>query len=208
MTSMDFPSNSQYSSAPDPDTKKEVTAVTQAVVKPPSPGRKVLSSFFAEDVKQVGSYVVWDVILPTVKNLVADVVTGSVERAIFGDVRTRPRGSSAPVRGYTSYSRMYQKPDDSPGNKREISRVARMTHRFDEIVLPSRESAYDVLDNMERLLAEYGKVTVGDFYDLVGVTPDHPDENYGWTSIRNAVAVQTRDGYIIDIPPPRPLRGS
>lgn len=101
---------------------------------------------------------------------------------------------------------MYQRPDDAPSSRRELSRTARMMHNLDEIVLESREDAYEVIDNMERLLDQYGVVTVGDFYDLTGVSHTPIDESYGWTSLNGVVAIQTRDGYIIDLAKPKPLR--
>ena len=59
---------------------------------------------------------------------------------------------------------------------------------------------------MDELLETYKMVTVADFYDLVGVTCDYTDNNYGWTSLRSAEVVRVRDGYIIKLPRALPIK--
>ena len=54
-------------------------------------------------------------------------------------------------------------------------------------------------------MEEYGTVRVADLYDLVGVTGQYTDNNYGWTNIRNAEIVRVRDGYKIKMPRALPL---
>ena len=53
---------------------------------------------------------------------------------------------------------------------------------------------------MDELIDQYGMVSVGDLYDLVGVTGQYTDNNYGWTDLRTASVVRTRDGYMIKLP--------
>lgn len=43
----------------------------------------------------------------------------------------------------------------------------------------------DVLNHMKQLLETYGNVTIADFYDLVGLTPDSEDTKRGWTKLEN-----------------------
>lgn len=43
----------------------------------------------------------------------------------------------------------------------------------------------DVLDHMKQLLEIYGNVTIADFYDLVGLTPNSEDTKRGWTDLEN-----------------------
>ena len=53
---------------------------------------------------------------------------------------------------------------------------------------------------------EYNIVRVADLYDLVGVTGNFTDNNYGWTNIRNAKIVRVHDGYKIDMPRALPIK--
>jgi hypothetical protein len=50
----------------------------------------------------------------------------------------------------------------------------------------------------------YDRVSIADYYDLIGVDAQHTDHNYGWTidSITRAMIVPVRGGgYIIKFPP-------
>ena len=59
-----------------------------------------------------------------------------------------------------------------------------------------------MLDVIDR----YGFVTVGDMYDLSGLTPPYTANSYGWTSIRTAEPVRVRDGgYVLKLPKASPI---
>ena len=58
---------------------------------------------------------------------------------------------------------------------------------------------------MDELIDVYGIVSVGDYYDLVGIQGDYTSENYGWTNIRNAQVVRVREGYMIKLPIALPI---
>ena len=49
-------------------------------------------------------------------------------------------------------------------------------------------------------------VSVMDLYDLVGITGQYTDNKYGWTNLRNAEPVRTRDGYMLKLPRAIPLK--
>ena len=58
---------------------------------------------------------------------------------------------------------------------------------------------------MDELISSYRVVSVADFYDLAGITPEYTDNKYGWTDIRSANIVRVRDGYMIKLPRAVPL---
>lgn len=88
-----------------------------------------------------------------------------------------------------------------------MSRRARANFDFDEIILPTRVEADQVLERMFDLLDKYEIVTVADLYDLVGVDSNYTDEKYGWEDLRGAdVDRLSRGGYLLDLPRPEPLR--
>ena len=58
---------------------------------------------------------------------------------------------------------------------------------------------------MDELVSTYGLVSVADFFDLLGVTGNYTDNNYGWTDIRNAKVMRVKDGYMIKLPKALPL---
>lgn len=88
-----------------------------------------------------------------------------------------------------------------------LSRQARVRHDFDEIVIPSRAEANEVLDQMFEFLSRYGVVKVFELYEMVGIRPDHTDHKWGWTSLPGAQVrtVKGGRGYLLDLPEPQPL---
>jgi hypothetical protein len=59
---------------------------------------------------------------------------------------------------------------------------------------------------MDDIINRYGVVSVGDLYDLAGIsTTNYTVNKYGWTNIRSAHVVRTRDGYLLKLPRALPL---
>ena len=44
--------------------------------------------------------------------------------------------------------------------------------------------------------------TIGDLYDLVGMTGDFTDNKWGWDNLSRASTTRVRDGYILVLPRP------
>ncbi len=199
-----YPSNSNKKKAE--VRKKEITRVTtNEVVQRKKPlGRKVIESFTGDDIHSVGGYILMDVLLPAAKTAISDAVGQGIERLLFGD--SRPRSSSTRIGGggYTSYNRMHSSSTrrDEP---RTISRQARATHDFGEVILQTRGEAEDVLDQLTALIEQYDIATVSDLYQLVGITGNFTDDQWGWADLRGARVVRVREGYLIEVPRPTPI---
>lgn len=195
------------------EPKKVEKVVAGEVVRRKKPlGKRFAETFIGGDAKSVMGYVMMDVLLPAAKDTIADAVSQGIERMLFGEVRStsrrtgvRPSGSN----GYVSYNRYTPNSSRIPDHRREdprnASRRARNSHNFDEIILPTRVEAEEVIDNLFQLLSKYDQATVSDLYDLVGVTGDYTDEKWGWTDIRGAGVTRIRNGYLLDLPKPEPL---
>lgn len=196
------------------EREKVEAVVTGTVVRRKKPlGRRLLETFFgSEDARGVWQYVTEDVLIPAAKDMVTDAITGGVERAIFGEVRGRGRGPRGGSGGnYVSYNRYSSggapigggRPDNS---RREISRNARASHEFDELVYATKAEAAGVLDKLLFLIDKYGVATVADFYEASDVDARFTDEKYGWSELRDADVVRVRGGgYIITLPRTDPI---
>lgn len=164
-------------------------------------------NFVAGDAKSAVDFVIFDVMMPAVKDAAVEVTSQFFEKLIFGDSRRRRSGSTIPQSGPTgvvSYNRYYMSnPQTSP--QRTMSRRARATHDFDDIVLPARGEAENVIDQMYEVVSQYGRVTVADLYAMVGVTSTYVDESWGWVDLRGSGVTRVRDGYLLDLPAPIPL---
>lgn len=205
-----YPSNAHKAKSPekrDTPEKPKMEKVADGEHRKKSLGKKIGETFTGDDARSVGEYVLFDVVIPAAKTMISDAVGQGVERMLFGDVR-RPRTSGAARTNYTSYNRM--RPTTSPGRAFEadgpsLSKRARATHDFGEIILPDRGKAEVVLERMGDALDMYGVVTVTDFYDLVGISGSYTDDKWGWYDLRGARVMRDRSGYLIDLPQPAPV---
>ncbi len=82
------------------------------------------------------------------------------------------------------------------------SRPCGYTKRIDDIVFSRRGDADAVLDKMDEIISKYGFASVADLHDFTGVTSNFTDQQYGWTTTRNARVIRVRDGYAIELPNP------
>lgn len=209
----EFPSNSRRSerTARNEDEPKKIVPVVrgEATRRKTPLGKRMSRNILGGDVQSVWGYMFGEVLVPAARNMIADALTGGVERAIFGDNvgpgRTRSRSVSSGNRDYNGISRgsrtMYR---EEP--RREISRRARSNHEFDEIVLETRMEAEEVLDRMESMIHKYDHVSIAEFYELCGISSNFTDNKWGWTEIHGWSISRARGGgYVINLPSPEPL---
>lgn len=180
-----------------PEKKVEKIISGTAKVKKKNGARKIADVFISEDAANVKSYVLMDVVVPAVKDVLANIVKDSIDMILFGGTKRggnkRPNGLNS---SYVSYNRYSDRDDRRYDSRASIS----SRYDFDNIVIDNKGEAEEVLDRMSELLDTYGMVTVADLCDLVGVSCDYTDNKYGWTHLRNARTVRVRDGYILDLP--------
>lgn len=184
--------------------KKEIKKVVQGTAKVKKKGKtsKFASMFISEDATNVKSYIVADVLVPAAKKLVSDIVKDGIEMILYGGVN-RSKRSSGFRADYVSYNRYS---DRKYEDRRLDDSRARSGYSYDDVILETRGEAEEVLDAMDNIIEEYGMVSVMDLYDLVGITGQYTDNKYGWTNIRNAEPVRTRDGYMLKLPRAIPLK--
>ena len=160
--------------------------------------RKFKDVFIHEDMHNVGSYVLMDVLIPAIKDAIEDIVTNGIRMILRGETGSRKSGSSA---SKVSYSRFY----DDRRDGRNTETRARTSYSYDDITFESRGEAELVLERMSELIDTYGMASVADLFDLAGETCSYTDNKYGWTNIRNAKVYRTRDGYLIEFPKAMPI---
>lgn len=214
----DFPANSAKARArsegpPQDEGPDRVERITSAEASRRKRGvaRRFKEIFIAGDPRTSLEYAISDIVIPGIRDTVYEAFQGGMDRWIYGESR-RPRRYGAPSvysdnpprTNYQSFSTT--RPPTSSGT-RMLSRQARVRHDFDEIVIPSRAEANEVLDQMFEFLSRYGVVKVFELYEMVGIRPDHTDHKWGWTSLPGAQVrtVKGGRGYLLDLPEPQPL---
>ena len=176
--------------------KKVEKVVSGTVITRKKSGvRKLADEFISEDAKNIKSYVIGDVLIPSAKKAIADIVTNVIDMILYGGSRGGSKRSNADRVSYRNY---YDR--DNYSSARTASASSYSRYSYDDIILSTRGEAEDVLLRMDELMDTYGLVRVADLYDLVGITGDYTDNKYGWTNIRSAEVVRVRDGYMIKMP--------
>lgn len=191
------------------EEKRKVEKVISgtAKVKKKSELRKFADNFISEDIDNVKDYLVKDVVVPNIIDLIEDIVVGGIRTLLRGDAGrrdTRDRRSYSGSPSYVNYTRYSDRRDD---RDRGRDNQTRRGYGYDDIVVNSRADAEAVIEQMDGILDTYGMVSVADLYDLVGMSSNYTDNNYGWTNIRNAEPVRLRDGgWMIKMPKAIPIK--
>lgn len=181
-------------------SKKEVHQITktQARIRKKSPGKKFLESFIADDAVNIKDYIIYDVLLPALKNTVVDAVTNSIQMIFWGDKRPSSntlRSGGKTYVSYGSYSSI-----SSSNNRRDMGAGSRARHNFDDLVLSSRGEAEDVLSQLVDLTIDYGFASIADLYYMTGLQSTPTDQKWGWRDLSTAYVARVRDGYMIKLP--------
>jgi len=189
----DFPSNSS-------ESKKPVAkAVVVAKQKP------LLARIFGENLREVATYIWWDVLVPAAKSTIADMVSNGIDMIVYGDPN---RGRSSRVRrergrSYVSYNSIYE--NDRYPTRRAERRSERNRMSFDDVVLDTREDAEMVLTVLQEAIEQYDSCTVAEFYQAVSLPVEFTDHKWGWKNLSSAYVQRDRVGYILVLPRPIPL---
>lgn len=188
-----------------PDDKKRVERVVKGSVKVKKKSEisKFTDVFVSEDAANVKEYIVMDVLLPAAKKLIVDVVTDAINMVFYGEAAGRRKDSRSGNSSYVSYRNYSER--DRRDERYSSNTRSRSTYDFDDITIPTRGEAEEVLTCMDDLLETYGVVTVADFYELVGAATRYTDNKYGWTNLRNVSVVRVRDGYMLKLPRATPV---
>lgn len=212
-----LPGNSNKAKSESEKPKKVEAVVTTQVVQRKKPlGKRLAESLSGDDARSVGQYLLFDVIVPSAKDMFLDLVNQGLERLLMGTSEGRSRIGGRTLGNRPGYSKMYSgspggisafRPSaDRPGaGSRDLSYKARATHDFDEIVMEKKTEADQVLFGLQELMNEYGQVTVSDLYALCNITGSYTDDKWGWTDLRGSKVDRIRAGWLLVLPSTQPL---
>lgn len=175
--------------------------------------QKLSGALFGNDKDSVGTYVLWDVLIPAAKDTIQDMVTTGIEMLLFGESTGRNSRRRKGDRTYVSYGSYFQSPPRGSNYRtgvrdsrrgRDYVRVPGYHNRLDGIAFESRGEAEEVLDALVDLLEQYEEVSISEFYELAGLSnmSEYTDNAWGWTSLGRARIMHTRAGWEIDFPRP------
>lgn len=203
MSGMEFaPNSNKYKQEQKEAAERRVEkpVVGGAKTKKKSDIAKIGDVFISEDIKNVKSYVLMDVLVPAIKKAISDIVTNGIDMILYGETG---RSSKRSTTDRFSYSSCYSDPRSSRASESNRGRF-----EYDDIVFVSRADAVRVQEELANVIDRYGFVTVLDYYDMAEITAPHTANKYGWMSkqsIIHADIIRARDGYIIKLPKAMPI---
>lgn len=179
----------------------KLNKIVKGNVKKKSTASKTLTNeFVKEEPSYVRDYILGEVVLPAVKNLVADIINNAVSMFLFGETR----GTDRRDRSRYSTSSRRDAFEDRPRERRYRNNMR--YDDFSHIVMESRSDALSVLNDLRDYIEDYGQVQVARFYELVGEDSQGVDNDYGWVNLDRAYVDSVRGGYIIEFPKARYLK--
>lgn len=163
--------------------------------------RAIADAFIQEDAKTVKKYLLFDVLIPSLKNALYQLISSGAYMSLFGG-KGAPPTKGAPLGAKYSYSDYYEQNN----NRNNSSPASRYRPSYDDIVLDSAGEAEMVLDTMRQTIYEYGCVSVLQLFDMLGQDCDFTLDKYGWRDLSNASVQPTRNGgFRLRLPKPRPI---
>lgn len=198
----DYPANPLV--PPKAEPKKEERQKLQQVTKgkvtrrKQSSAKKALEAFVGDDVSDVKGYILEDVIIPAIKNVISDVVGGGIDMLLFGDTKAR-KSRSNQQRTVYNYSSIRD------GERRDRRRDTRddnkhLRYAYDDLIFDSKGDAEEVLDLLIEHIEQFGDVSVADLNDLVGVSGAFTDGYWGWTDLSRADLKRVHGGWMLVLP--------
>lgn len=174
---------------------KKIEKVVDGTVK--TKKRLAGKIFNGGDVGDVRDYLIDEVAIPGVKNLILDFIIGGATRLLGGKRGYSRSGGGSKISYRDYYEPRAERGVTTTGNSGRFD--------FEDIIYPTRMDAERVRDQMDEVIARYGFVTVGDMYDMAGLPQPFTGQKYGWTSIVDSRIESVRDGYIIRLPKMGPI---
>lgn len=176
--------------------KKKVEKVVTGTVRTKKKS-KFADVFISEDAKNVKNYAIMEVLIPALKKAVVDIVTDGINIIFYGEKGRRTSGVDR-----ISYNRF----SDTRASSRQALTRATSVYDYDKITLESRGEAEAVLTGLTDMIDTYGQATVADLYDLIGISHNFTDNNYGWYNLSEARAVPAfGGGYTLRLPRVSPI---
>lgn len=161
----------------------------------------LISKFIVSDLRTVSEYVVKDILIPSAKRTLGEMLNNGIDMMLYGEVKPKRRSTGSSRVSYASY---YDRDDRTIRRDSNIGRARTSSH---DVLLETRVEAEEVLNTLDDLIDQYGVVSVADLYDLVGLTStNYTDNKYGWTDLRHAEVRRDRDGYLLRMPKATPIK--
>ena len=211
--------NASYSSKHVQQDKPKAKPKQEAIIKEgrvstkkQSAWRKAKHRIFEQEGKELKDYVINDVLVPSIKDTISNIVSNGVDILLYGEARHVGQRKPGILGGnrfgnYVTYNSISSGRSASVVNRPGMvsASAVRNTLSLDDFIFQTRGEANDILDRMSTILTDYGIVTVADLYDMCGLKSEYTYNNYAWKDLSTAGVTLTKDGYLLSLPTPYAL---
>lgn len=192
-----------------PEKKVEKVVTGNVTIKKKSTFAKMRDMFIAEDADKVGNYILMDVLVPSIKRAIVDIIKSSADM-IFGTKGSQKSSGTTYTYGgiasHVSYGSISQQnkqvrePTYEQASKWDFSCVE--FNWFDNAEDNKRE-ADRVVSTMCDLIESYKSASVADLCEILGGLPyEYTAHDYGWTNLTSVVPIKIpgTNGYYLRFP--------
>lgn len=156
------------------------------------------------DVRVIANSLFETIMLPAIGEAVIDFFGSGIRQLVtqmlsnFGGGGYQQRYRQEP----RSYHRRYQRQprQNLYREQRGVRRAERPREVFEDVFFDDRRDAEKVLGYMMEATENYGRTSVGDLYNLVGIDAKQTHEMYGWYNLSGTRVEFTNEGYLIGFP--------
>lgn len=203
-----YPPNSKSQKTESEKPRLERIVSSEVKTQKKSIFKRFGSAIISESPDSIGGYIVKEVVVPYIKDIIFDTIMNATSMAMYGSPRNGRRSGGRVVSrnsdGYIQYG-SYSSSGSSDRQQRVVEDKWNGRVNVDNIIFGMSAEAHEVLDALSERLEHYGSVTVQDLYDLIGVTTPKTAMYWGWTDISEACVRQTNEGWLLDLPKIKPL---
>ena len=204
---------------PEPEFKKAV------IIEKKSFGTRLRETFIADDARDVGDYILWDILVPTIKRTIRDIIVGSADRIFLGvnqgpsysnGYGSRPVITTQPRTNYSGFSATRKAEERLKARPETRRMTAGNGFMLDSWSVPvtDRDQLVIIMDQVLNHFEEYEKISVDMYYQIVqqyydlGFEVPYTAKNWGWKNLATMDIVQVPGGgYMLKMPTPISLKG-
>lgn len=176
--------------------------------------RKFADIFISDQADTVGSFIVQEVIIPSVKDAILDILHGTVDRVFgnsaYGGYNSRRRQDFEQEASYRKYHDRGRGRSDVYYDDRDDNEYRRHRSSFDESIFNLNTSdkvkKNRVMERMTDLMHDQRYISIYDMKSLLHFPPkdiDPSDNDWGWDDLRYMRSYRDFKGnYVIELPRP------
>ena len=197
-------------SKPTGESAKSESTARIAPPKPKTWREKLRESFVGNDVQSVGDYLIFSVLIPSVKNTLLSIINNGASMFLGGGPNQQSLSNQRSNGSYVSYNYVTRSPGGYSSSS--VGPGGSYSSGLKDISWASENDAYSVLADMRDYIYSRNEVSVAKYYTLAripGFVPTYQDEYWGWYNLNRAQVIPSPvepGRWIIDLPRPIYLR--